>query len=159
MDSLKAYTGPLSAARLALLMFYAFRISKYWPKPENWYSLDMENFLGASRKLDLEFRKWRQHDALVKKFPTVDSVLMEIAPFPLVVKATELGLVGHVGSGATLEWFVGTSYEDAICKAKTKAEVTHDAVYYPENRAKLEAAIEQASASLLTVKQAFEIEE
>lgn len=79
-DSLRSYTGPFDSTRLAFLMFYAFRISKYWKVPSNWIALDMENFLGASRKLDGEIRKWRQHDSLVKKFPTAQAVLDKVVP-------------------------------------------------------------------------------
>jgi hypothetical protein len=81
-DELRSYDGPLSSARLALLMFYAFHISNFWSKPKNWHSLDMENFLNASRKLDKEFPKWRQHDKIAKMFPTAQSVLDKICPPP-----------------------------------------------------------------------------
>jgi len=73
-DSLRSYSGPFSAARLALLMWWAFDVSKYWSKKENWHSLDIENFLGASATLDGQFRKFRRHDGLSKKFPTVQAV-------------------------------------------------------------------------------------
>jgi hypothetical protein len=81
-SSVRAYNGHLSSARLALLMFWAFRVSNYWSKEENWQVLDMENFLGASSTLDKQFipEKWRQHDGLVKKFPTAQAVWDHLAP-------------------------------------------------------------------------------
>jgi hypothetical protein len=80
--ALRSYSGPLSAARLALLMFWAFRVSEYWSVEENWQILDMENFLAASRTLDKQFTpdKWRQHDSLTKRFPTAQSVLDKLRP-------------------------------------------------------------------------------
>lgn len=84
-SSLRAYNGHLHSARLALLMFWAFRVSNYWSKVENWQALDMENFLSASGTLDKQFNpeKWRQHDGLVKKFPTAQAVMDFLIP-PLV---------------------------------------------------------------------------
>jgi hypothetical protein len=81
-SSLRSYSGHLHSARLALLMFWAFRVSNYWSKEENWQVLDMENFLGASSTLDKQFipEKWRQHDGLVKKFPTAQAVWDHLAP-------------------------------------------------------------------------------
>jgi hypothetical protein len=78
--SLMKYTGPSTSERLALLMYYAFRISKYWKIPSNWHSVDIENFIGASRKLDGEIRKWRQHEGLVKKFSTLQAALDYLIP-------------------------------------------------------------------------------
>jgi hypothetical protein len=80
--SLMGYTGPLTSERLALLMFFAFRISKHWKVPANWVSVDMENFLGASRELDKQFNpiKWRQHDSLANKFSTLQAVLDYLVP-------------------------------------------------------------------------------
>lgn len=83
--ALDDYKGPLSAARLAVLMFWAFTVSNYWSKEENWHVLDMENFLGASRTLDKQFNpeQWRQHDGLVKKFPTAQAVMDFFIPPPV----------------------------------------------------------------------------
>ncbi len=80
--ALEDYKGPLSAARLALLMFWAFRVSNYWSKEDNWQVLDMENFLGASSTLDKQFipEKWRQHDGLTKRLPTAEAVWDHLAP-------------------------------------------------------------------------------
>ena len=82
--ALEDYKGPLSTARLALLMFWAFRVSNYWSKEENWQVLDMENFLSASGTLDKQFtpEKWRQHDGLTKRFPTAQAVWDHLAPPP-----------------------------------------------------------------------------
>ena len=81
-ESLRSYSGPLTSARLALLMYYAFRISKYWSLHEKWDSVDMDNFLGASRKLDGEFRTpaWRQADKVAKRLPTAQAVLDHLVP-------------------------------------------------------------------------------
>ncbi len=84
-SSLRAYSGHLRSARLALLMFWAFRVSNYWSKEENWRVLDIENFLNASGTLDKQFNpeKWRHHDGLVRKFPTAKAVMDFLIP-PLV---------------------------------------------------------------------------
>jgi len=84
-SSLRAYNGHLHSARLALLMFWAFRVSNYWSKEENWQVLDMENFLSASGTLDKQFNpeKWRQHDGLVRKFPTAQAVMDFLIPPPV----------------------------------------------------------------------------
>jgi len=83
---LQVYRGSLSAARLALLMLWAFRLNTkgeraYWCRPSVWTSgLNMNNFLGASRTMNEQFSKWRNVEALEKKFDTARSVLEFVVP-------------------------------------------------------------------------------
>ena len=73
---LQSYKGDIPPARLALLMWWAFRVSDYWNvKAGHWKTLDLQNFLRASNRLDQQICTFHQHDKWVKDFPTVESVL------------------------------------------------------------------------------------
>ncbi len=74
------WRGTTSPARLALLMWWAFRVSKYWSKPESWTVLDAANFLRAHRTLEAQFLKWPSADKLIEKFPTTQSILDSLSP-------------------------------------------------------------------------------
>lgn len=163
LKSLEAYQGNLSAARLALLMMYAFTISDYWPKAENWWTLDMENFLNvADRKLDKEFQLWRQHDALVKKFPKPEAVLQHVSPcVPVPVqRAIDLGLVDYVGVGVSVRWFAGKSLDDAIATGLTKEKVIQAIASDYDKLTALSILLEQVQGEApMTVSKAFEIDD
>ena len=72
---LEAYRGNLPPARLAQLMWWAFRLSKHWSNPSTWKTLDMENFLRASGELDKQAQKFPHNQKWVQQFSSVTSVL------------------------------------------------------------------------------------
>jgi len=86
-DSLAKYNGPFSDGQLAVIMWWAFVLSRgnsgYWYKDEAWkFGRSMANFLGASRKMNEQFGGWRNEirDKTMKMFPTAMDVWKKIDP-------------------------------------------------------------------------------
>jgi hypothetical protein len=159
-DTLMKYRGPFSSRRLAFLMFYAMRISKFWSKKENWYALDIDNFLGASRKLDGEIVKWRQHDKLYAKFQTAAD--MEVHLMPEMKKREPHYQHGHTFMGGFSEVCetCGISYTEFIEKPETERVVCPNpsleaAKAYEDLQQYLGATNDMEE---LTISRAFEID-
>jgi hypothetical protein len=74
-ESLRSYEGNLSSQRLALLMWWGFYMSKHWSDPDSWKTLDMTNFLRASRTLDGQMEKFRGLPQWEKKYPRAFDIL------------------------------------------------------------------------------------
>jgi hypothetical protein len=83
--TIRSTSSHFLAAHLAVLMMFAFRLSNWWNKVENWKTgCDMASFLVAAGKIDDQFGRWRNgvRDTFLRKFPTVKSVCDHLAPPP-----------------------------------------------------------------------------
>ena len=83
--TLRSTSSRFPSAHLAVLMMFAFRLSNWWNKVENWKTgCDMASFLVAAGKIDDQFGRWRNgvRDTFLRKFPTVKSVCDHLVPLP-----------------------------------------------------------------------------
>jgi len=83
--TLRSSSSRFPAAHLAVLMMFAFRLSNWWNKVENWKTgCDMASFLVAAGRIDDQFGRWRNgvRDTFLRKFPTVKSVCDHLVPPP-----------------------------------------------------------------------------
>jgi hypothetical protein len=81
--TLRSSSSRFPAAHLAVLIWWAFTLSNFWSKKENWKTgCDMASFVHASRTINDQFGGWRNgvRDKFLKKFPTVKSVFDHLAP-------------------------------------------------------------------------------
>jgi hypothetical protein len=81
--TLRSTSSRFPAAHLAVLMMYAFKLSNWWNKPENWKTgCDMSSFVHASGTINDQFGGWRNgvRDKFLEKFPTVKSVCDHLVP-------------------------------------------------------------------------------
>jgi len=156
-QTFRLYTGKLTSARLALLMWWAFRVSNFWSRPENWLVLDLENFLNASGKIEGQLMKWRQLPGLEKKFPTAQSVHDFLIP-PTPEK------IDHCGH----RWGVDLTNPDRDCEGCNLPYQNWDGKTpcpYPDGSPALsDASISKAweievEEDHITVSEAFEVEE
>jgi hypothetical protein len=83
--TLRSTSSRFPAAHLAVLMWWAFTLSNFWSKEENWKTgCDITSFIHASGTINDQFGGWRNgvRDKFLKKFPTVKSVCDHLAPPP-----------------------------------------------------------------------------
>lgn len=82
-SALRSFEPNVPAARLGVIMWWAFTLSNWWSKPENWKTgCDMSTFLVVSGKMDQQFGDWRNgvRDKFLKMFPTVRDVINHVNP-------------------------------------------------------------------------------
>ncbi len=94
IDLTDAKIEQFPAAHLAVLMMYAFKLSNWWNKPENWKTdCDMASFIHASVKMNEQFGGWRNgiRDKMLKRFSTVSAVCDHVvSKTPAAPKAFEI---------------------------------------------------------------------
>jgi hypothetical protein len=81
--TLRSSSSRFPAAHLAVLMWWAFTLSNFWSKKENWKTgCDMASFVHASRTINDQFGGWRNgvRDKFLTKFPTVKSICDHLVP-------------------------------------------------------------------------------
>ena len=101
VETLRSYESTVPAARLGVIMWFAFRLSNWWSKPENWKTgCDLQTFIHVSGKMDQQFGDWRNgvRDKFLKMFPTVRDVINKVNPPPASKKDFRFCLERNDGS-------------------------------------------------------------